>query len=164
MQSGAPGNSLCSDNPCAPLNNISPPSRFSADSSKVTSPGCPLPQKVCSNHPLRFLGISCRKCYCPKQSCKARIGAACRLSSAKVFRPRLLLLTAIYSLTSGLKSPENSSLSKAPVAILHPRRIRFRNSCCFRKFWSRALVNYIAVKLYNCPEEFKSRLIVSHRV
>ncbi len=68
MQSGAPGNSLRSDNPCAPLNNISPPSRFSADSSKVTSPGCPLPQKVCSNHPLRFLRISKRKCYCPKQA------------------------------------------------------------------------------------------------
>ena len=42
MQSGAPVNSLRSDKPCAPLNNISLPLRFSADSSKVTSPGHPL--------------------------------------------------------------------------------------------------------------------------
>ncbi len=64
------------------------PSRFSADSSKVTSPGCPLPQKVYSSRLLRFLRIPRRKCHCPKQSCKVQFGAACRLSIAKVFWPR----------------------------------------------------------------------------
>ena len=46
-----------SDNLPAPLNSISSPLRFSTDSSKVTSPGRLLPQKVYSNHPLRFLRI-----------------------------------------------------------------------------------------------------------
>ena len=36
------------------------------DSSKVTSPGCLLPQKVYSNRPLRFLRIPRWKCHCPK--------------------------------------------------------------------------------------------------
>ncbi len=43
---------------------------------------------------------------------KRTTGAACRLSITKVFRPRLLLVAAIYSLTPGLKSPENSPISR----------------------------------------------------
>ena len=39
----------------------------------------------------------------------ARLGG---LSAAKVFRPRLLPLAAIYSLTSVLKSSENSPISR----------------------------------------------------
>ncbi len=43
---------------------------------------------------------------------KRTTGAAWRLSITKVFRPRLLLLTAIYSLTPALKGPENSPISR----------------------------------------------------
>ncbi len=68
-------------------------------------------RKIYSNRPLRFLRISCRKYYCSKQL-KRTTGAAWRLLVAKDFRPRLLLVAAIYSLTSDLKSPENSPISR----------------------------------------------------
>ena len=110
MQSGAPVNSLRSNKPCAPLNNISLPLRFSADSSKVISPGCLLPQKVYSNRPLRFLGCTKGKCYRLNRLINvevARLGDfPLRKSSG-----RALLLEATYSLTSVLKKLENSPIS-----------------------------------------------------
>ena len=111
MQSGAPGNSLRSDNPCAPLNNSSPTSKiFHQIPPKSQSPH-PLSPRTRFKHPLRFLRISCRKCHCLNRL-KREVGAAWRLSITKVFRPRLLFLAAIYSLASGLKSPENSPISR----------------------------------------------------
>ena len=84
--------------------------RFSADSSKVISPGCLLPQKVYSNRPLRFLGCTKGKCYRLNRLINvevARLGDfPLRKSSG-----RALLLEAIYSLTSVLKSLENSPIS-----------------------------------------------------
>ena len=111
MQSGAPVNSLRSDKPCAPLNNISPPLRFSADSSKVTSPGCLLPQKVYSNRLLRFLGCTNGKCYCLNRLKNVEVARLEGYRHRKAFRPRLLPFAAIYSLTSVLKSSENSPIS-----------------------------------------------------
>ena len=111
MQSGAPVNSLRSDKPCAPLNNISLPLRFSADSSKVTSPGCPLsPESILQpSAPLPVHSLT--EVLLPKwaeNAVMARLeGFPLRKSSS-----RALLLEAIYSLTSALKSSENSPISR----------------------------------------------------
>ena len=47
-----------------------------------------------------------------KQADKRRSGAAEGLLTTEVFRPRLFLVAAIYSLTSEIKSPENSPISR----------------------------------------------------
>ena len=68
----------------------------------------PLPQKVFSRHLLRFLRIPRRKCYRLNRLINAEMARLEGYRPRKSFRPRLLPLTAIYSLTSVLKNPENS--------------------------------------------------------
>ena len=110
MQSGAPVNSLRSDKPCAPLNNISLPLRFSADSSKVTSPGGPLsPEsilKLSAPLPAHFQTEVLLPKWAENAVMARHEGFPLRKSSG-----RALLLKAIYSLTSVLKSSENSPIS-----------------------------------------------------
>ena len=109
MQSGAPVNSLRSDKPCAPLNNISLPLRFSADSSKVISPGVSFPRKCTST--VRSASCAFQTEVLPtKQAENAEVA---RLRTFRLQKPsgRALLLEAIYSLTSVLKKLENSPIS-----------------------------------------------------
>ena len=71
----------------------------------------PLPQKVYLNRPLRFLDCTNRKCYCLNRLINTEMARLENYRLRKTFRPRPLSLTAIYSLTSVLKSSENSPIS-----------------------------------------------------
>ncbi len=80
------------------------PQDFQRIPPKSHLPAVPFPRKYAQT--IRFAS-----CVFPNGSVialnrlKCTTGAAWRLSSAKVFRPRLFLVAAIYSLTSGLKKP-----------------------------------------------------------
>ena len=69
----------------------------------------PLPQKVYLNRPLRFLDCTNRKCYCLNRLINVEVARLEVYRLRKSFRPRLLPLAAIYSLTSCSKLSENSS-------------------------------------------------------
>ena len=71
----------------------------------------PLPQKVYLNRPLRFLPFSTGKCYCLNRLKTWKMARLEGYRLRKTFRPRPLSLAAIYSLTSVLKSSENSPIS-----------------------------------------------------
>ena len=64
-----------------------------------------------SNRPLRFLRILRRKCYCLNRLINVEVA---RLRAIDFENPssRALLFEAIYSLTSEIKSPENSPISR----------------------------------------------------
>ena len=74
-------------------------------------PAVPFPQKVYSNCPLRFLGCTNGKCYCLNRLKNVEVARLEGYRHRKAFRPRLLPFAAIYSLTSVLKSSENSPIS-----------------------------------------------------
>ena len=110
----------------------------------------PLPQKVYLNCPLRFLRILRRKCYCLNRLINVEVARLRAIDFEKPFG-RALLLKAIYSLTSVLKSSENSPIwtkilrgwrmargalspGAKSGAILHPRRIRLKISSVFGCF------------------------------
>ena len=70
----------------------------------------PLPQKVCSNRSLRFLDYTIRKCYCLNRLINVEVARLVGFRYEKS-SDRALLLEAIYSLTSVLKSSENRPIS-----------------------------------------------------
>ena len=71
----------------------------------------PLPQKVYLNCPLRFLHCLNGRWYCINRLINAEVA---RLRAIDFENPssRALLFEAIYSLTSEIKSPENSPISR----------------------------------------------------
>ena len=111
-QSGASVNSLRSDKPCAPLNNISLPLRFSADSSKVTSPGCPLSPESILKPSAPLPALYKREVLLPKQADKRSKWRGLRAIDFEKPSGRALLLEAIYALTSVLEKTENSPISR----------------------------------------------------
>ena len=70
----------------------------------------PLPQKVYHNCPFRFLDCTNRKCYCLNRLINVEVARLVGFRYEKS-SDRALLLEAIYSLTSVLKSLENSPIS-----------------------------------------------------
>ena len=101
----------------------------------------PLPQKVYLNHPLRFLDCINRKCYCLNRLTNSVMA---RLRAFRLQKPsgRALLLEAIYSLTSVLKSPENNPISRKILRSRPPSpQNTFENRPCFRTFFIRELMN-----------------------
>ena len=88
------------------------PLRFSADSSKVTSPGCPLSPESILKPSAPLPAHSLTEVLLPKWAENAVMARLESYRLRKSFRPRLLSLTAIYSLTSVLKNLENSPISK----------------------------------------------------
>ena len=97
-----------------PAHRLTTPLRFLRSSDRFLQRRMsllPLPQKVYLNRPLRFLDCTNRKCYCLNRLINAEVarleGYRLRKSSG-----RALLLEAIHSLTSGLKSSDNSPISR----------------------------------------------------
>ena len=71
----------------------------------------PLPQKVYLNCPIRFLDCTNRTCYCLNRLINVEVARLVDFRYEKS-SGRALLLKAIYSLTSVLKSSENSPISR----------------------------------------------------
>ena len=85
--------------------------RFSADSSKVTSPGCPLSPESILKPSAPLPAHSRTEVLLPKQAENAEVARLVGFRYEKS-SGRALLLEAIYSLTSVLKNSENSPISR----------------------------------------------------